>query len=225
MKSRSTDPKNAKKSVATHDKKASKKPPTEKRRYNSVVRQQQSTETRELIISSGVTLVHEFPSWDWKNLTFRAVGERAGISERTVYRYFSTEQALKDAVMQQLVKESGIDLDALTLTEFATIIKSLFQYIQSFAAKSKPVEDPSFSGVDKERQAALLRSVIQATPGWSKAQQQTATAALDIMWQPSTHERLLNAWNFDSDQSLATLTWLVDLIENAIQENRRPDIK
>lgn len=197
----------------------------EKRAYNSVVRQQQSNQTRELIISSGVALVHEFPSWDWKNLTFRAVGERAGISERTVYRYFATEQALKDAVMQQLVKESGIDLDALTLAEFGTLIKSLFQYIQSFAAKTKPVEDPSFSGVDKERQAALLRSVVQATPGWSKSQQQVVTAALDIFWQPSTHERLLNGWNFDSDQSLATLSWLIDLVESAVREGRRPEIK
>lgn len=197
----------------------------EKRAYNSVVRQQQSNQTRELIINSGVALVHEFPSWDWKNLTFRAVGERAGISERTVYRYFATEQALKDAVMQQLVKESGIDLDALTLAEFGTLIKSLFQYIQSFAAKTKPVEDPSFSGVDKERQAALLRSVVEATPGWSKAQQQVVTAALDIFWQPSTHERLLNGWNFDSDQSLATLSWLIDLVESAVREGRRPEIK
>ena len=119
MKSRSTSKKNAKTPAATEDNKTAKKPAAEKRAYNSAVRQQQSNETRELIITSGVKLAHEFPAWDWKNLTFRAVGECAGISERTVYRYFSTEQALKDAVMQRLVKESGINLNALSLAAFS----------------------------------------------------------------------------------------------------------
>ncbi len=224
MKSRSTSPKSAKTPAAAKDKKTPKKPTTEKRRYNSVVRQQQSSETRELIITSGVKLAHEFPAWDWKNLTFRAVGERAGISERTVYRYFSTEQALKDAVIQRLVKESGIKLDSLTLPEFTTTIKSLFRYMLSFSAKTKAPEDPSFSSVDQERRAALLRSVVEATPGWSEAQQRVVTASLDIFWQPSTYERLLNGWNFDSEQSLATLTWLIDLVETAVKEGRRPEI-
>ncbi|HVL02588.1 MAG TPA: TetR/AcrR family transcriptional regulator [Dongiaceae bacterium] len=224
MKSRSTPQKTAKTPAAAKDKKPAEKPATEKRRYNSVVRQQQSTETREHIITSGVQLAHEFPAWDWKNLTFRAVGERAGISERTVYRYFATEQALKDAVMQRLVKESGINLNALTLPEFTATIKSLFQYMLSFSAKSKELEDPSFSSVDQDRRTALLRSVVEATPGWSEAQQLAVTASLDIFWQPSTYERLQNAWNFDFEQSIATLTWLIDLVETAIKDKRLPDI-
>lgn len=199
-------------------------PATNKRRYNSEIRQQQSNQTRELIIASGVALAHEFPSWDWKNLTFRAISERAGISERTVYRYFPTEQALKNAVIQQLVKESGIDLNALNLAEFATTIKGLFQYMLSFSARTKPDEDPAFQSVDHDRRMALLRSVVEATPGWSEAQQEIVTAALDILWQPSTYERLLNGWNFDPETSLAALTWLIDLILQAVDNGQRPAI-
>lgn len=225
MKARSTSRKAPKTTTTSKSKKTMSEPPTEKRRYNSAIRQQQSNQTRALIIASGVALAHEFPSWDWKNLTFRAVSERAGVSERTVYRYFATEQALKDAVIQQLVKESGIDLNTLTLPEFTTTIKGLFRYMLSFAAKSKEIEDPAFSSVDHERRTALLRAVIEAAPSWSKSQQEVATAALDLLWQPSTYERLLNGWNFDSQQSLATLTWLISLIETAIRNERRPDIQ
>lgn len=200
------------------DKKAEKRP------YNSVVRKQQTNKTRERIISSGVELAHELPSWDWKNLTFRAVSERAGISERTVYRYFPTEQSLKDAVMQKLVEESGINLETLTLSQFNSTVKGLFQYMQSFAAKSKQPEDPSFSSVDRTRREALLRSVADVTPEWSDSQRQIATATLDILWQPSTYERLLNGWNFDSEQSMATLNWLIDLVENAIETDKKPKI-
>ena len=225
MTSRSSAPPKTKKTATRKTATTGNKPATQKRAYNSVVRQQQSHQTREQIIRSGVELSREFSSWDWKNLTFRAVSERAGISERTVYRYFATEQALKDAVMQHLVQESGIDLNALTLTEFGNIIKGLFQYMQSFAAKVKEPEDPTFSSVDKERRMALLRSVMQETPGWTEAQQHIVTATLDILWQPSTYERLAQGWNFDSSQSLATLTWMIDLIENAIKNGIKPEIQ
>ncbi|HEX4940513.1 MAG TPA: TetR/AcrR family transcriptional regulator, partial [Candidatus Kapabacteria bacterium] len=79
--------------------------------------------------------------------------------------------------------------------------------------------------VDQERRTALLRSVVEATPGWSRAQQEIVTASLDIFWQPSTYERLINGWNFNSEQSLATLTWLIDLIETAVKDERRPEIQ
>ncbi|RLT95689.1 TetR/AcrR family transcriptional regulator [Ketobacter sp.] len=214
MKSRSNDNINADQSKSGSAK---------KRRYNSVVRQAQSNKTREQIIKGGVELVQEFTEWDWKNLTFRAVGERAGVSERTVYRYFPTEQALKDAVIQRLVEESGVDLDSLSLSEFNSTVKGLFQYMQSFAAKSKPVADPSFSSLDKIRREALLRSVAESTPEWTPAQQEIVTATLDILWQPETYERLMNAWNFDSDQSMATLSWLIELVEHAIAHDQRPE--
>ena len=225
MKSRSTTTKVKQSSEADSAEKKTSKPTAKKRRYNSVVRQQQTNKTRELIINGGVELVQEFTEWDWKNLTFRAVGERAGVSERTVYRYFPTEQALKDAIIQKLVEESGVDLESLTLSEFNTTVKGLFHYMQSFAAKSKPVADPSFSSLDKIRREALLRSVAEATPGWTDKQQEIVTATLDILWQPETYERLLNGWNFDSEQSMATLSWLIDLIEHAIENGQRPKLK
>ena len=59
-------------------------------------------ETRDRILDAGSALVHEFESWDWRPLTFRAVAERAGVGERTVYRHFATEQALHAAVMERL---------------------------------------------------------------------------------------------------------------------------
>lgn len=224
MKSRSPAGKTKQAPDTDSNEKKTAKPVAKKRRYNSVLRQQQTNKTREQIINGGVQLVQEFTEWDWKNLTFRAVGERAGVSERTVYRYFPTEQALKDAIIQQLVEESGVDLDSLSLAEFNATVKSLFQYMQSFAAKTKPV-DPSFISLDKIRREALLRSVADATPDWSDKQQEIVTATLDILWQPETYERLLNGWGFDSDQSMATLSWLIDLIESAIENDQRPKLK
>src|SRR5262245_58672451 len=57
------------------------------RRYDSVVRRERAAQTRDRIVAAGSELAHEFASWDWKPLTFRAVADRAGVGERTVYRH------------------------------------------------------------------------------------------------------------------------------------------
>ena len=43
------------------------------------MRRQQAAETRERVIAAGSELVRELPSWDWRDVTFRAVAERAPI--------------------------------------------------------------------------------------------------------------------------------------------------
>ena len=74
------------------------------------LRRAQMAETRERILAAGSALVHEFKSWDWRPLTFRAVAERAGVGERTVYRHFATERELRDAVMTRCEQEAGVEL-------------------------------------------------------------------------------------------------------------------
>jgi AcrR family transcriptional regulator len=49
----------------------------------------------------------ELPTWDWDGLTFRALAERAEVSERTVYRHFPTERKLHDAVMERREDEAA----------------------------------------------------------------------------------------------------------------------
>ena len=48
--------------------------------------------------SPGSELLHRTSVRDWKKLTVRAVADRAGVNERTVYRYFGSERGLRDAV-------------------------------------------------------------------------------------------------------------------------------
>jgi AcrR family transcriptional regulator len=57
-----------------------------RRTYDSPVRRQRAAATRERILTSGAELLHGFPTWNWSELTVRAVAERAAVTERTVYR-------------------------------------------------------------------------------------------------------------------------------------------
>ena len=193
-----------------------------KRKYNSPLRQQRMAETRAAIIAAGAELVHELPSWDWKNLSAKAVGKRAGVSERTVHRHFSSERALRDAVLQRLVEESGVDHRNLKLKDFDRVTVRVLDYLSSFAAKTDPPLDPSLTALAREKQEALLAAVAAEIPHWTEEQQRIVAAMLDMLWDPTTHDRLKGSWGLDSGQSIRAITWLIALVQAALDDNNRP---
>jgi AcrR family transcriptional regulator len=201
----------------------SSEPVAQRRRYHSPVRRQQSADTRERIVAAGAELVHGFPAWDWKNLSARVVGEHAGVSERTVHRYFSTERALRDAVLRRLVEESGVSLEGLDLHDFAGVTARMFSYLSSFAVAPATMNDPTFALMDQQRREALLAAVVRATPTWSDRERETAAAVLDILWNLPPYERLIMTWGFDAERAINAITWLIGLIEGAIRHGRHPE--
>lgn len=196
--------------------------PAERRQYDSPVRRQQAADTRERIIAAGAEIAHRLPSWDWSAMTFKAVGERAGVSERTVHRYIATERQLREAVLQRLFQESGISLDGLSLDNFASIASRVYQYMSSFTISQSPVTDPTFAALDQHRRTALLGAVVNATPDWSDSEREVAAVMLDILWHPPFYERLTTAWQFDNQRAAETFTWMIRLLQLAIREDLRP---
>ena len=86
------------------------RPSAARRPYDSTLRRQRAAETRGRIIAAGSELLHGSSVRDWHGLTIRAVAERAGVNERTVYRHFANERALRDAVIHRLEQHAGVDL-------------------------------------------------------------------------------------------------------------------
>lgn len=193
-----------------------------RRNYNSPLRRRQAEETRNRIIAAGVKIVHKLPSWDWQGLTFHAVGELAGVTERTVHRHFSTERKLRDAILQRLVEESGVALDGLELQDFARVTSQLFAYLSSFSVSPEPVKDPSFAVIDQTRRGALLGAVTRAAADWPQVERVMAAALLDVLWNVPTYERMLGEWQLDPKSATRATVWAIKLIEEAIHSGRRP---
>jgi AcrR family transcriptional regulator len=194
------------------------------RPYDSPVRRQRAAETRVRIVAAGSELVHEFASWDWRELTFRAVAERAGVGERTVYRHFPTERHLHDAVMRRLHEEAGVDYDGVDLASLSQLTARILASMRSFAVGRTVVEpgEPTFRAVDEQRRTALLRAVGEAAPGWTDRQRETAAAVLDVLWHPPSYERMVSAWGFDGDRATSALSWMIDLVKDAVDQDRPP---
>jgi AcrR family transcriptional regulator len=198
-------------------------PPTH-RPYDSPIRRQQVTETRERIISAASELVHGFASWDWVELTFRAVAERAGVGERTVYRHFPTERHLRDAVMQRLEDEAGISYEKVDLGNIGAVTARVFSMLSSFAVAESVVRphDPTFDAVDHRRQAALRRALATGASRWTEDQRDTVAALLDVLWNPTTYERLVVNWRFDRQRAVKAILWLIDELLERVEQDAPP---
>jgi AcrR family transcriptional regulator len=196
--------------------------PPERRKYESPVRRQRVAETRERIVAAGSELVHGFSGWNWRELTVRAVAKRAGVNERTVYRHFSSERQLHDAVMRRLQEEAGDPLDGLTLDGFPTVVAGLFAYLSSFATAPRTPTDPTFAAVDERRREALVAAVGQATDGWPATDREMAAALLDMLWSVAAYERLVAVWGLDGEQAAHAVTGLIGLLVDAIRAGHRP---
>ena len=195
---------------------------SEKRPYNSPLRKQQSADTRQRIITAGAELAHEFTSWDWKNLTFRSVSERAGVSERTVYRYFSTEQKLRNAVIQHLIDDTGLNMKEIDLANFKELTKLMLDNLSAFTRPPEPEVDPAFTSIAEERRTALMNAVTNETPDWEKQKQAMAAAMLDVLWNPATFDQLVMSWGFETHQATDAIGWMIDLAEDAIRKGNKP---
>jgi AcrR family transcriptional regulator len=195
-----------------------------RRRYDNRARQEKAAQTRERIVAAGVELVHGFDSWNWRDLTFKAVAERAGVGERTVYRHFPTERHLHDAVMARLESEAGISYEDVDLTNLAEVTARVFAARQRFSV-SESVQsppDPTFGTVDQRRRDALLRAVLAARPHWSEAEHQMTAGLLDVLWHMPSYERLVGVWGLDGTEASEAIGWLMAKVVQAIDDDRPP---
>ncbi len=184
---------------------------TPRRNYYSPVRQKATAATRERIVDAGTRLVRGFTTWDWDELTFRAVAERAEVSERTVYRHFPAERHLHDAIMARLEDDAGISYEDVKLDNLADVTARVFTSLKRFAIKDT-IEKPhgsAFISADARRHDALDRAVTAHAPELFDTQRRAFAGLLDVLWSPTTYERLVGAWNVDDTEAVAAVQWLI----------------
>jgi AcrR family transcriptional regulator len=193
-----------------------------RRRYESPVRRERAAQTRENILEAGATLVRESSISDWRGVTIRAVADRAGVNERTVYRHFDNERVLRDAVMQRLENDVGIDLARLRLNDVADAAARIFEHVAAYPRDRRPAIDPTLVDANRRQHEALLAAVAEHTPRWPAADRTAAAAAIDVLWSVAAYERIVVDWQLDRDEAIRAITWVIGLVEAAVGEGRRP---
>jgi AcrR family transcriptional regulator len=193
-----------------------------RRRYDSPLRQQRASETRDRIVAAACDLLSGSSIRDWQGLTMRAVAERAEVNERTVYRHFANERALRDAVMHRLEREAGIDLDELQLEGIADVARRIVTTVASHPLEPQAPLDPTLTATGRRQREALLRALTPRTGDWSDADRSVAAAMLDVLWGVAAYERLAVDWELDEDDATRGITWVISLIEDAVRSGHAP---
>jgi AcrR family transcriptional regulator len=192
------------------------------RRYDSTLRRERASQTRERIVAAGAELLHGSSIRDWQALTIRAVAERAGVNARTVYRHFGTERALRDAVMHRLEKDAGIDLAQMRLGDIADVAARIFRHVSAYPLEPGSPLDPTLAAANRRQHDALLAAVAERTPQWSAGDRAAAAATFDVLWAVGSYERLVIDWQLDHDEAIRAITWVIELVEEAVRDGRRP---
>ena len=193
-----------------------------RRRYDSPVRRQQAAATRDRIVSAGADLLHGFAVWNWRALTVRNVAARAGVTERTVYRYFANERELRDAVITLLEGEAGIDLAGLALDDVADHTARLLGYVSSFPLESRTPNEPTLLAAHRRQRDALVAAVTTRTSAWSATDREIAAGVLDVLWSVASYERLVVDWGLEPSDAVSGVTWAIRLVVDAIGADRPP---
>jgi AcrR family transcriptional regulator len=191
-------------------------PTTGRRSYDSTLRRQRAAETRERIIAAGSDLLHGSSVRDWHGLTIRAVAEKAGVNERTVYRHFVNEQGLRDAVMHGFEKEAGIDLRGMQLEDVADVTARIFAHVSSYPADPRQALDPTLLDAKQRQHEALLAAVAARAETWSRQDRTLVAAALDVLWSVASYERMVVDWQIDPGEATRGIGWVIGLIREAI---------
>jgi len=144
------------------------------------------------------------------------------VNERTVYRHFANERALRDAVMHRLEDEVGIDLTQVTLDDLPDVVARLFTHVSAFRLETRPPLDPTLVDANRRLHDALNTAVAEHTDGWSAEERKVAAAALDVLWSVGSYERVVRDWHMDRDEAIRTITWMIGLVAEAVRDGRRP---
>jgi AcrR family transcriptional regulator len=191
------------------------------RAYNSASRRAQSAETRERIIGAAKKLLRKSSVRDWHSLTIRAVAQEAGVNERTVYRHFTDERGLRDAVMRDLERSAGIDLSDLELADIAGVAARIFDHVASYTFEKRPL-DPTMTEALLRQREALHDALEPWTTDWPAPASAAVAGLFDVLWSVGSFERLTVDWTLSAVEARDALTWLIRLVEEAVRSGRRP---
>jgi AcrR family transcriptional regulator len=197
-------------------------PAPTRRRYDNTLRRERAAQTRDRIVAAGAELLQDSSIRDWHAITIRGVAERAGVNERTVFRHFANERALRDAVMRRLEERSGIELTDLRLQDIGDATVAILEQVASHPLDARPALDPTLADANRRLHEALLGAVEDAAGDWSSADRTLAAAMFDVLWAVSSYERLVGDWQLDHDEATRAITWVIGIIEQSIVDGRRP---
>jgi len=161
--------------------------------------------TQSLILGSSIELLEEATVAD---LTVRAVAARAGISERTVFRYFATRDEFLDAVAAAVTARMELPPSPRTMDDLLHFPDVLYRRFEARAALVKAALHTELFGRLRNAQAqdrwVAVRELIDAhAPKRPAAEREIAAANIRYHLSATTWNYYRSYFGFALEKTIA----------------------
>jgi AcrR family transcriptional regulator len=177
--------------------------------------------TRERIQLATVALFLENAALE--SITFKAVAQRAGVAEMTVFRYFPTREQLLRGLWEHLYQRLG---DSLGMPrsehELRDEQRELFRIFdtmpeQVLASIATP-EGRAIRAASNHRRRAAFLAIVEEVADDLNASEKTRTAAvLQFLHSAYAWAALREHWGFSGEESGKATLWAIDSLLSGLK--------
>lgn len=197
------------------------------RPYHSPLRAAQAQQTRVHIIETMIGQLAEPDGAD--DFSIRRLAESAGVSERTVYRYFPDRDALLDAVndhFSEIMASGHRETELADLDELARFVPDVFRDFDEHAAATKASflinPDPArFLPGQKRRTERIIDICRRTFPDLPDDDQRRLGELVRTVTSTFNWLRMREEFGMTADESGELIGWVVQCIADDVRRTGR----
>ena len=195
---------------------------TPKPAYRSALRAAQAAQTREKIAGAAAALLEE--GGEAESITFRAVAERAGVTEMTVYRHYPTREDLLQGLWQSLNARMGPDIGmpasaAALLAQHAGLFTGFDRIAPQITASITTAQGREMRASLNERRRRAFRAIVQeVAPPLTPEARTRAAAVLQLLHSAHAWMSMREQWGFDGREAAAATRWAIDTLLDQLRK-------
>jgi AcrR family transcriptional regulator len=196
------------------------------RRYSSPLREQQARQTREAILDALTDLLGAQRA---DQVSTRAIAERAGVSQPTVYRHFPDRQALLEGLSDrigtaaQAHSPSVSSLDELTAAARDYMALAEAHAVETAAEALLNADPRRYSRQSRARSEEMRQLVAKEFSAYSDEVQVRITALLRSILSVQTWLRMREEFGVPGTESGAVVAWALQTLVREIRAGSFPD--
>jgi len=199
-----------------------KQTPTELRTYNSPLRDRQVEQTRRLILQA---LAEQLADAGLDDFSIPRLAQRAGVSLRTIYRYFPTRDALLDA-FDEFIEQTVQFPPPHTPDEVAAAPEWLFPMFDEhelvMLAQHETPPGRAVRARGRHRRAEGYRSALkEVTSHLSPAETRAALAVVGRLLSSATWKEFRSEHSMDGAEAGQAVSWALSTLISDLRNRNK----
>ena len=194
-----------------------------KRPYSNALRQNQSKSTRELILQSLNEIIAEN-----RILTFTVeeLADRAGVSHRSVYRYFPTKDALLRALAnynKDLVEQLKVESLASYSNDITSIVETTFANFDKYPVLVRAINvSDMISHIEisgrEEADNLVKQFLMSLAPNLDSQEGKHVFAVVRFLISSLAWQTLRERFGLESQEARKAVTWAIEALIRDIKK-------